>query len=100
MSSEPMSRRDFLRTTGRSLAALQLASLGGEVLAADPDKKDDGDKTLEKVFEGIALTDQFGKEFKPAELFKDKPCLVLFGYGGCPMCERISDTVAAIQDEM
>lgn len=100
MPSEPMSRRRFLETSGRSAAALVLA---GQVRAdaQQPEKsKKDEEKTLAKVFEGITLTDQYGKEFKPAELFKDKQCIVLFGYGGCPMCEKISDTVAAVQQEL
>lgn len=58
------------------------------------------EKKISSIFRGIPLTDQHGKPFQPSELFKEGPCLILFGYGGCPMCTNISVTVAAIQQEL
>ena len=97
MSSELLSRRELFQRTGTSALALVLANMGGNVVMADDEKQP---KTLAEVFKDIPLTDQLGKEFKPAELFKDTQCLVLFGYGGCPLCQEISNTVAAVQQEL
>lgn len=82
-----MQRRDFLAAA--TAAALAPKTFAQKLLGEPSD--------LAKIFEGIELTDQYGKTFNPAELFKEKQALVLFGYGGCPMCENISQTVAAIQ---
>jgi cytochrome oxidase Cu insertion factor (SCO1/SenC/PrrC family) len=57
-------------------------------------------KSLEEIFANTPLTDQHGKNFDPAELFKDGHAIVLFGYGGCPMCQKITDTVVTLQNEM
>lgn len=55
---------------------------------------------LEKLFSAIRLTDQQGVELKPAEVFKDKPCLVMFGFNGCERCQKIAATVASVQQRL
>lgn len=54
---------------------------------------------IEKVFSGIAITDQTGKAPDMAFLAKGQ-CIVLFGYGNCPVCAEITKTVAATQKKL
>jgi cytochrome oxidase Cu insertion factor (SCO1/SenC/PrrC family) len=104
MSNET-SRRDFLRGI---LGASAAAAIGtSDTIAQEPQKQDPKKqeptpaKKEEKkdagVFKDISFTDQHGKAFKPEEL---EQSLVVFGYGGCPMCEKITDSVAAIQQKL
>lgn len=51
------------------------------------------------IFRNMRMTDQYGQAFDPVSLGKG-PALVLFGYGGCPMCQKITQSVAVIQEEM
>ncbi len=90
------SRRDFLRTASGAALAAALGACGGEPQEPVKPKPKPATKK-ESIFSGIALTDQHGKPFDPAQL---EQALVLFGYGGCPMCQNISDSVAAIQDKL
>ena len=86
------SRRNFLKGAAAAFAAtsLPLHSL------QDPQNP----KSLTKIFEGVQLQDQYGKDLNPVELFKDRNALVMFGYGGCQMCQKIGITVAAVQTEI
>lgn len=69
--------------------------------SAEKPPLDKNDKqTLAAVFDGIALTDQHGKTFDPAQVLRDGPAVVLFGYGGCPRCQEISKTVASLQQQL
>lgn len=56
--------------------------------------------SLTEAFKGITLTDQNGNAFDPAKQFANGECVVLFGYGGCPMCQNITQTVAVLQEKM
>lgn len=84
-----LSRRRFLKGAVLTGTAALFQDTGSQ----DP-------KSLTKIFEGVQLQDQYGKDFNPAELFKDRSALVMFGYGGCQMCQKIGVTAAAIQAEI
>lgn len=97
------SRRRFIRRPVEMAAAAAVASIAKPLLALAPetpplDKNDK--KTLAAIFDGIALTDQHGEKLDPAELFRDGEAIILFGYGGCPRCQEISHTVAAVQQKL
>lgn len=89
-----ISRREFLAATAATVASPFLSKIAGAASAADDPK------SLAKIFEGMTLTDQYGKDFDPAELYKDKPVVVMFGFGGCQMCNKLSTTAAAVQAEV
>lgn len=93
-------RRDFLRQTAAAVATAAAATTPWtakvEAKPATPVRGGD----LAKAFDGIHLTDQYGQAFDPEKILGKKDCLVLFGYGGCPLCEEISNSVAAIQKEL
>ncbi|MFO0388935.1 MAG: SCO family protein [Alphaproteobacteria bacterium] len=103
-TSQP-TRRDFLRITAG--AGFATAISANKLAAQEPQKQDPKKqeptpaKKEEKkdagVFKDISFTDQHGKAFKPEEL---EQSLVVFGYGGCPMCQKITDSVAAIQAKL
>lgn len=93
MSDTPrLSRREFLAAAAAMPLIAAVAQKQETPAATNP-------KSLAKIFEGITLTDQYGKELNPAELYKDKPVAVMFGFGGCQMCQKIARTAAAIQAE-
>jgi len=91
-----LTRRRFLTSALPPLAVAAYLALGG--VTQTPGQV--SGRKLGNVTDGITLTDQHGKAFNMAELLGKGPCLVVFGYGGCPMCQRITDSVAAIQSEM
>lgn len=106
MSHPLASRRQFLQMAANATGAAAILS-GVDAHAAgvpqpeaitDPATK--RTPTLAEVFKDIPLTDQYGKSFDPTSLFADKPCLIVFGYGGCPLCEEISNSVAASQNKL
>lgn len=75
---------------GEALPPAQTASEGAE--KAEPTE-------LEKIFDGIKATDQTGKEADIAAIAKGQ-CIVVFGYGNCPVCSEITKTVAATQKKL
>ncbi len=88
---EQFNRRDAIKTGVAGIAA---------ALVAPTESWAQGVKTpLEQMLAGKALTDQYGKPLDPAILSKG-PCLVVYGYGGCPMCQKITDTLAGVQEQL
>jgi|GEM_PF-3499372 len=95
-SPERISRRDAIKRTVQLAAGVAAFGWTGNAQAQNARQP-----AIGTIFPGdLKLTDQHGKEFRPAELFGDKPAIVLFGYGGCPRCQLITDTVATIQQRL
>ncbi len=102
-----MTKPSWLTRTGAT-GALAVAALTAPApssadpqapAAASPAVPAKTPSNLETIFKDIKLTDQYGAELKPAEVFEGKPVLVLFGYNGCPRCSTIADTAAVIQQK-
>lgn len=89
-----VSRRQFLGVSAGFAAAL--AASGTRSLAPLAGDK----KKLSDVFKDTTFTDQYGKSIDVAALYKDKPVIVMFGYGGCQKCKVITKTVTAIQQKL
>ncbi len=107
-SGNSVTRRSFLKASGLAAAA---GALGVPVGAAEGEvranwRSQRGSVTAPDVFSGMALTDQYGRPFNPAETFGDKPYLIAFGYNDCAICGGspgkvgIMDAVAAIQKKL
>ncbi len=98
--SDLQSRRGFLRVAMTAPLAVALAAC--DTGTQDPAKPvpapaKKAETVKDNIFTGISFTDQHGKKFKPEELDQ---ALVVFGYGGCPMCQKITDSVEAIQKKL
>ena len=88
-------RRQFLQAVVATPIALRAQQQEPQPKKDDTAKKQEPKK--ETPFTGIAFTDQHGKAFDPAEL---EQALVVFGFEGCPECQKISTTVAAVQSKL
>lgn len=84
-----LNRRRFLQGSAAALAGGSMISMQGEAEGA----------SLKEAITGLAITDQNGEKFN-LNLALQKPCIVVFGYGGCPLCDEITDVVAATQKKM
>ncbi|MGE0754719.1 MAG: SCO family protein [Alphaproteobacteria bacterium] len=93
-NSSQLSRRSFLKTSGLVLAA----GLTGAGYSAQNRQNPVTD--VSRIFDGIALTDQYGEPFDPSLLLRDKTALLAFGYGGCPMCNQINKTIAETHQKL
>lgn len=89
--SQPMHRRTFVQTVAGGAAALAL----GEN-QADAQQRGNYFGPLN----GFALKDQYGQNFDAKAVLAGQPHLMVFGYEGCPYCEKISPTLAAVQQAL
>ena len=67
--------------------------------AATAEAQDKAPTQLEEMLKGFSMTDQAGKPVDVSALSKGQ-CVVLFGYGNCPLCAEITKTVSEIQKRM
>jgi cytochrome oxidase Cu insertion factor (SCO1/SenC/PrrC family) len=84
--ADEIPRRSFLGAVGAGFAA---AVVGAKNAPSD----------LDTIFAGTKLDDQAGKLDIPKQFGKGQ-CLILFGFNGCPLCQKITNTVAATQKEL
>lgn len=84
------SRRTALQAGGIAGAAALLRN--GEGQAAEPAK-------YEGFLKDFETTDQYGKKFDP-QILAGRPHIVVFGYGGCPVCANIGKNLGAIQSAL
>ncbi len=94
--TDQLTRRDWMAGTAGAGA---LAWLGKGVKAQE--KR--GTTSLDTIFAKTKLADQSSEkqgDFDLPATFNDRPCLILFGYNGCPKCQEITKTVAETQKQL
>lgn len=110
MTSNPVSRRNFLKQAAIAATGGYVAATGcnGNKGAPFTERADNSwqrpgntqdPKSIAEIFKDVPLTDQYGKPIDIAAMFQDKPCVVAFGYDGCPMCQVITPSMRAVQQE-
>lgn len=101
MTDEPlMNRRTFVFRKPAELALTAAgASLLGPLKAFAPETPPKP-LNVTDILAGTTFKDQYGKAFNPKTELKDKPYLLVFGFGGCQICQNISHSLGAMQDAL
>lgn len=75
--------------------------LKGPVLVAAADGRPAAQTStpFHQIFKDIPVTDQTGRAFNPSQCSKGIT-LVVFGWGGCPVCQEMTKTLAMTQQKL